>query len=176
VAPKELCSGVAHLEKLFQDIVDKGGEGVILRDPIAPLQSGRSTGFLKHKVLLHYTTLHYTTLHYTTLHYTALHYTTLHYTTLHYTALHYTTLHYTTLHYTTLHYTTLHYITLHYTTLHYTKPLIFPLFLEIQRWGSKDSGHCRKLAMGVRTVCLCNTPFPSRRCPNELHNSFNFSF
>lgn len=36
--------------KLFQDILDKGGEGVILRDPASPNEPGRSPGFLKHKV------------------------------------------------------------------------------------------------------------------------------
>ena len=39
-----------HMEKFFQDIIDKGGEGIILRDPEAPLQRGRSRGYLKHKV------------------------------------------------------------------------------------------------------------------------------
>ena len=50
VAPKEECRDMPHLEKVFQDIVDKGGEGIILRDPSAPLQAGRSPGYLKHKV------------------------------------------------------------------------------------------------------------------------------
>jgi hypothetical protein len=45
------CEGSKHLEQFFQDIMDMGGEGVILRDPNAPLQPGRSPGFLKHKVL-----------------------------------------------------------------------------------------------------------------------------
>ena len=39
-----------HLEKIFQDIIDQGGEGIILRQPTAPYQGGRSAGFLKHKV------------------------------------------------------------------------------------------------------------------------------
>lgn len=39
-----------HMERFFQDVVDKGGEGIILRDPIALLQPGRSLGYLKHKV------------------------------------------------------------------------------------------------------------------------------
>jgi len=39
-----------HLEGFFQDILDKGGEGIILRDPSAPYREGRSPGFLKHKV------------------------------------------------------------------------------------------------------------------------------
>lgn len=41
---------MAHIEKYFQDVMDKGGEGIILRDPASPLQPGRSAGFLKHKV------------------------------------------------------------------------------------------------------------------------------
>ena len=39
-----------HLEKVFQDIVDEGGEGIILRDPVAPYEPGRSNSYLKHKV------------------------------------------------------------------------------------------------------------------------------
>ena len=31
--------------------MDQGGEGVIIRDPSSPYQAGRSSGFLKHKVL-----------------------------------------------------------------------------------------------------------------------------
>jgi len=30
--------------------MDQGGEGIILRDPFSALESGRSSGFLKHKV------------------------------------------------------------------------------------------------------------------------------
>jgi len=52
IAVKQECKDMKHLEKVFQDIVDKGGEGVILRDPLAPLQPGRCPGFLKHKVRL----------------------------------------------------------------------------------------------------------------------------
>lgn len=44
------CKDMAHLETFYQDIVDKGGEGVILRDPECLLQPGRSPGYLKHKV------------------------------------------------------------------------------------------------------------------------------
>jgi len=50
VAPKADCKGVEHLEKYFQDVIDKGGEGLILRDPSSALQGGRSAGYLKHKV------------------------------------------------------------------------------------------------------------------------------
>ena len=50
LAKKEICKGEEHLEALFQDIIDRGGEGVILRDPLAPHQPGRSSGYLKHKV------------------------------------------------------------------------------------------------------------------------------
>jgi ATP-dependent DNA ligase len=39
------------METFFQDVIDKGGEGIILRDPTAPYESGRSKGYLKHKVL-----------------------------------------------------------------------------------------------------------------------------
>ena len=51
VAGKEECIDFAHLEKFFQDILDKGGEGIILRDPEALYTPGRSPGYLKHKVL-----------------------------------------------------------------------------------------------------------------------------
>lgn len=50
VAPKVLCKGTQHLEVFFQDVMDRGGEGVILRDPKSVLAPGRSAGYLKHKV------------------------------------------------------------------------------------------------------------------------------
>lgn len=52
VAPKQECRDVVHLEAFFQDIVEKGGEGIILRDPKALPRPGRSPGYLKHKVSL----------------------------------------------------------------------------------------------------------------------------
>ena len=52
VAPYQECKDTSHLEYVFQDIVDKGGEGIILRDPNTPYVAGRSGGYLKHKVLL----------------------------------------------------------------------------------------------------------------------------
>lgn len=51
VAPMEVCRDMTHLEAFFQDIVDNGGEGIILRDPMALPQLGRSSGYLKHKVV-----------------------------------------------------------------------------------------------------------------------------
>ena len=50
LAPYTVCKGTDHLEKIFQDIMDQGGEGIILRDPSTPFETGRSKGFLKHKV------------------------------------------------------------------------------------------------------------------------------
>ena len=50
VAPYQVCEGTDHLEKIFQDIMDQGGEGIILRDPSTSFEVGRSRGFLKHKV------------------------------------------------------------------------------------------------------------------------------
>lgn len=50
LAPKRACTGVDHLDEYFQEVVDLGGEGVILRDPTSSYESGRSNGFLKHKV------------------------------------------------------------------------------------------------------------------------------
>ena len=55
LAPRQVCRDMAHLESFFQDVVDKGGEGVILRDPSASYQPGRSLGYLKHKA---FTPLH----------------------------------------------------------------------------------------------------------------------
>jgi len=50
VAKKEVCTGMPHLEKFFQDTIEQGGEGIILRDPTEPYKPGRSPGYLKHKV------------------------------------------------------------------------------------------------------------------------------
>ena len=52
IAEKVMCQGNEHLESFFQDVIDKGGEGIILRDPQSFLQPGRSPSYLKHKVLL----------------------------------------------------------------------------------------------------------------------------
>ena len=52
LAPKEVCKDTQHMEKVFQDIIDNGGEGVILRDPLAAYRTGRSRSYLKHKVAL----------------------------------------------------------------------------------------------------------------------------
>ena len=51
VAPKLVCEGMPHLERFFQDIMDQGGEGIILRDPSCKYEHGRSHGYLKHKVV-----------------------------------------------------------------------------------------------------------------------------
>jgi DNA ligase-1 len=50
IAPMEVCKNAQHMESFLQDIIDGGGEGIILRDPSDSLQSGRSAGYLKHKV------------------------------------------------------------------------------------------------------------------------------
>jgi len=50
IAEKQVCRDIAHFESYFQDVIDKGGEGIILRDPHVLLQPGRSAGYLKHKV------------------------------------------------------------------------------------------------------------------------------
>jgi len=51
VASTIQCRDLEHLEKIFQDIIEGGGEGIILRDPQSLYSPGRSRGFLKHKVL-----------------------------------------------------------------------------------------------------------------------------
>ena len=50
VAEKAVCTGLPHLEAFYQDIVNKGGEGIILRGPKSAYRPGRSPGYLKHKV------------------------------------------------------------------------------------------------------------------------------
>ena len=45
------------MDEFFQDILDKGGEGLILRDPNSLYQNGRSSGYLKYKVSILVTTL-----------------------------------------------------------------------------------------------------------------------
>ena len=50
VARKEVVKGLDHLESFLQDVLDKSGEGVILRNPASPYEPGRSSGYLKHKV------------------------------------------------------------------------------------------------------------------------------
>ena len=57
IAEKQVCRDTAHFESYFQDVIDKGGEGIILRDPQSLLQSGRSAGYLKHKVLIYFLSL-----------------------------------------------------------------------------------------------------------------------
>lgn len=50
LAPYVECTDVNHLEKFFHDTLEKGGEGIILRDPKGLYKPGRSGGYLKHKV------------------------------------------------------------------------------------------------------------------------------
>lgn len=54
LARREVCKDARHMDIFYQDVVDSGGEGIILRDPSSPYLSGRSSGFLKHKVHNHY--------------------------------------------------------------------------------------------------------------------------
>ena len=50
IAQKVECKGMQHFEKVLQDFIDKGAEGIILRDPSEPYAPGRAKGYLKHKV------------------------------------------------------------------------------------------------------------------------------
>jgi len=52
IAKWEECRNEHHFEQTFQNIIDQGGEGIILRDPSSPYQPGRSPGYLKHKACL----------------------------------------------------------------------------------------------------------------------------
>lgn len=52
IAPYQICKDMTHLDAVCQDILDGGGEGIILRDPSSSQTSGRCAGFLKHKVSL----------------------------------------------------------------------------------------------------------------------------
>ncbi len=54
LAAKQECIDMQHLEDFFQDIIKRGGEGIVLRDPASLYVPGRSQGFLKHKVSSHY--------------------------------------------------------------------------------------------------------------------------
>lgn len=44
------CTGKDHLKKYFNEIVKKGGEGVMLREPGSLYTQGRSTSVRKYKV------------------------------------------------------------------------------------------------------------------------------
>jgi len=54
VAERQVCTDMQHLERVFQDMIDRGGEGIILRNPKSMYQPGRSPGYLKHKVYISY--------------------------------------------------------------------------------------------------------------------------
>ena len=53
VANKLKCRDMAHFDKHYQDILDAGGEGIILRNPAAFYEPGRSPNYLKYKVTLY---------------------------------------------------------------------------------------------------------------------------
>ena len=42
------------MQLFMQQIIDEGGEGIILRDPLSLQKQGRSSQFLKHKVFFIY--------------------------------------------------------------------------------------------------------------------------
>ena len=44
-----ICKGKEHLQEYFNSIISKGGEGVMLRDPQALYQAGRSPSLRKYK-------------------------------------------------------------------------------------------------------------------------------
>jgi DNA ligase-1 len=46
------CKGKSHLKEYFNKIIEKGGEGVILREPQSVYKPGRSTSLRKYKVQL----------------------------------------------------------------------------------------------------------------------------
>ena len=52
VLESHLCQGIQHLESYLSSILSKGGEGIILRDPISPYIAGRSSTLLKLKVYI----------------------------------------------------------------------------------------------------------------------------
>jgi DNA ligase 1 len=57
VARREVCRDSNHMDVFLQDVLDGGGEGIILRDPSSLYTPGRSPGFLKHKVSIPLQTL-----------------------------------------------------------------------------------------------------------------------
>ena len=50
IAKAVVCRDATHLEEFYQDVMDAGGEGIILRNPEAPYEHGTAPGYLKHKV------------------------------------------------------------------------------------------------------------------------------
>src|SRR5690242_11191863 len=50
VAPGIRCQHIEHLQEFTRNIIDSGGEGVILRKPHTLYKGGRSDTFLKFKV------------------------------------------------------------------------------------------------------------------------------
>ncbi len=50
VVPAFQCRSKAHLETFYHSILDKKGEGVMLRTPNSPYEVGRSSHLLKYKV------------------------------------------------------------------------------------------------------------------------------
>ena len=46
------CEGKEHLQQFNKSIIEKGGEGVILREPGSLYESGRSSGLRKYKPYL----------------------------------------------------------------------------------------------------------------------------
>jgi len=49
IVPQKQCKGESHLKQYFQEIIDKGGEGVVLCKPKSMYQSGRSENCYKLK-------------------------------------------------------------------------------------------------------------------------------
>ena len=50
IAPKEECKDIQHLQQFLQEIIEQGGEGIILRNPSSLYEKGKSRSFLKLKV------------------------------------------------------------------------------------------------------------------------------
>jgi len=44
------CKGQAHLDEIYETVIDNGGKGVILRNPSAAYRSGTTKDFLKYLV------------------------------------------------------------------------------------------------------------------------------
>lgn len=52
VVPRQQCSGIQHLRSTLQAIIDRGGEGIILRKSRSRYLSGRTDSMLKVKVCI----------------------------------------------------------------------------------------------------------------------------
>lgn len=49
ILPHNICKNIDHLKKIMEDVESNGGEGIMLRNPLAPYRMGRTHDLLKVK-------------------------------------------------------------------------------------------------------------------------------